>query len=69
MIDFIVCWNETHPDDRITISVELENHAKKNVSLVENADFVFLSKDYSQFMGWSTKENALQAIRTYVSQR
>lgn len=69
MIDFIVGWNESHPADRITISVELENHAKKNVSLVKNADVVFLSKDYSQFMGWNTKENALQSIREFVNQR
>lgn len=69
MIDFIACWNGAHPDDRITISVELENHAKKNVSLVEHADYVFLSKDFSVFMGWNTKENALQSIREYVKQR
>lgn len=69
MISSIVDWNASRPDNRIIISVELENHSKNNVNLLENADVVFLSKDYSQFMGWNEKEVALETIRSFAANR
>lgn len=69
MIEFVLQWNESHMEKRITISVELENLAKKNITLVEHADFVFLSKDYAQLMGWMTKEIAIQNLRHFVKKK
>lgn len=66
MIDSILEWNKSHPDERITISVELETRSKKTIVLVEHADFVFIGKDYSELMGWNTKEMTVESIRKYV---
>lgn len=66
MIDSIVQWNVQHPDQRIVISVELENRTEKNLTLVADADYVFLSKDFSELMGWTSKEVAIHNLRKYV---
>lgn len=65
MIDSIVQWNSKH-DERIVISVELENRSKKNLSLVSDADYVFVSKDFAELMGWKTKEDTIQNLKEYV---
>ncbi|XP_031634393.1 ketohexokinase-like [Contarinia nasturtii] len=66
MIDSIVQWNAEHPDQRITISVELENRTEKNLPLVADADYVYLSKDFAEIMGWMSKEVAIHNLRKYV---
>lgn len=69
MMESILQWNDSHPDERITISIELENRSKKNINLVKHADYVFISKDYAEFLGWNTKETTLESLRKYVKQR
>lgn len=69
MIDSVVQWNIKHPDQRIVISIELENRAEKNLSLVKDADFVFLSKDFAELMGWMSKEVAIHSLRKYVKKQ
>lgn len=66
MIDSIVQWNVKNPDKYIVISVELENRSEKNLILVKDADYVFLSKDFAELMGWSSKEVAIHSLRKYV---
>lgn len=66
MIDAVTQWNKVNADTRITISVELENRAEKNIELIGDADFVFLSKDFANLMGWLTKEVAIHNLRKYV---
>lgn len=70
MIDHVDDWNKNennrHP---ITISVELENLAVKNIELVEKADVIFLSKDYACLMNWNTKEVAIHNLRIYVKKK
>lgn len=69
MIDSILEWNVKHPDQRIVVSIELENRTEKNLALVKDADYVFLSKDYSEFMGWKSKEVAIHNLRKYVKKQ
>lgn len=69
MIDSILEWNEKHPDQRIVVSVELENRTEKNLPLVKDADFVFLSKDFAELMGWMSKEVAIHNLRKYVKKQ
>ena len=66
MIDSVLQWNSKHPDQRITISVELENQTKMNLPLAQDADYVFLSKDFAKLMGWMSKEVAIQSLRKFV---
>lgn len=66
MIDSIVQWNAANPDKYIVISVELENRSEKNVVLVPNADYVFLSRDFAELMGWMSKEVGIHNLRKYV---
>lgn len=66
MIDAIVQWNSEHTDQCIVISVELENRNKNNLMLVTDADFVFLSRDFAELMGWMSKEVAIHNLRKYV---
>lgn len=69
MTDLVVEWNENNPNERITLSVELENLAKKNIDLIAKADVVFLSKDFAILMGWLTKEVAIHNLRKFVQKR
>lgn len=69
MIDSIVRWNDEHSEQRITISVELENRTEKNLALVKDADYVFLSRDFAELMGWMSKEVAIHNLRKYVKQQ
>lgn len=69
MIDLVVQWNEKNPNNTITLSVELENQAEKNIDLATDADIVFLSKDFAKLMGWQTKEVAIHNLRKYVKQQ
>lgn len=69
MIDSIVQWNNEHPSQRIVISIELENRTEKNLPLVKDADFVFLSRDFAELMGWMSKEVAIHNLRKYVKQQ
>lgn len=69
MIDSIVEWNAKHHEQRIVVSVELENRTDKNLQLVKEADFVFLSKDFAEFMGWMSKEVAIHSLRKYVKKQ
>lgn len=66
MIDSIIEWNTANPDKYIVISVELENRNEKNLELVKDADFVFLSRDFAELMGWMSKEVAIHNLRKYV---
>lgn len=66
MINSILKWNSEQPDQRITISVELENRTEKNLPLVQDADYVFLSKEFADLMGWTSKETAIHNLRKYV---
>lgn len=66
MIESVVRWNVKHPAQRIVISVELENRTGKNLPLVKDADYVFLSKDFAEIMGWMSKEVAIHNLRKYV---
>lgn len=66
MIDSVISWNATHTEQRIVISVELENRTEKNLPLVKNADYVFLSKDFAELMQWTSKEVAIHNLRKYV---
>lgn len=66
MIDSVVTWNSEHPEQHIVISVELENRTEKNLPLITDADFVFLSKDFAELMQWNTKEMAIHNLRKYV---
>lgn len=69
MIDSIVQWNTANPDQYIVISAELENRNEKNLVLVADADFVFLSRDFAELMGWNGKEVAIHNLRKYVKKR
>lgn len=66
MIDSILAWNAKNPNDRIVISVELEHLKKDILSLVKDADVVFLSRDYAELMQWTSKEVAIHNLRKYV---
>lgn len=66
MIELVALWNKIENKPNVTISVELENLAPKNVHLAEQADVVFLSKDYACMMGWTNKEVAVHNMRKYV---
>ena len=66
MIDSILQWNFEHPDQRITVSVELENRNETNLLLAQDADYVFLSKDFAELVGWMSKEVAIHNLRKYV---
>lgn len=66
MIDSILAWNAKNPTDRIVISVELEHLKKDILSLVKDADVVFLSRDYAELMQWTSKEVAIHNLRKYV---
>lgn len=66
MIDSIIQWNEANPDKYIVISVELENRNEKNLQLVPDADYVFLSRDFAELMGWMSKEVGIHNLRKYV---
>lgn len=69
MINSVLQWNSEHPDQYITISVELENRSEKNLPLVKHADHVFLSKDFAELMGWMSKEVAIHNLRKYVKKK
>lgn len=69
MIDSVVEWNAIHSENHIVISVELENRTEKNLSLVKEADFVFLSRDFAELMQWTSKEVAIHNLRKYVKKR
>lgn len=69
MINSVLQWNSEHPDQCITISVELENRSEKNLPLVQHADYVFLSKDFAELMGWMSKEVAIHNLRKYVKNK
>lgn len=66
MIDSILAWNAKNPTDRIVISVELEHLKKDILSLVKDADIVFLSRDYAELLQWTSKEVAIHNLRKYV---
>lgn len=66
MVDSVLQWNAKNPDLRIIISVELEVWNEEIFPLAQTADFVFMSKDFAQFMGWMTKEVAIQNLTKYV---
>lgn len=66
MIDSILAWNAKNPTERIVISVELEHLKKDILSLVKDADIVFLSRDYAELMQWTSKEVAIHNLRKYV---
>lgn len=66
MIELVVLWNKIENKPNITISVELENLKEANLCLIEQADFVFLSKDFACMMGWTNKELAVHNLRKYV---
>lgn len=66
MIDSVVEWNAKHPEHCIVISIELELKTEKNLSMVKEADFVFLGKDFAEFMQWNSKEVAIHNLRKYV---
>lgn len=66
MIDSILTWNAKNPTDRIVISVELEHLKKDILSLVKDADIVFLSRDYAELLQWTSKEVAIHNLRKYV---
>lgn len=68
MIDSVLQWNYKHPDERIVVSVELENRTEKNLPLVKEVDYVFLSRDFAELMGWMSKEVAIHNLRKYVKQ-
>lgn len=69
MIDSVLEWNVENPEQYIVISVELENRTEKNLPLVKEADFVFLSKDFAELMGWMSKEVAIHNLRKYVKKQ
>lgn len=69
MIDSVLEWNVKNPKQRITVSVELENRTEKNLPLVKDVDFIFLSKDFAELMGWMSKEVAIHNLRKYVKQQ
>lgn len=69
MIDSVLEWNAKHAEHQIVVSVELENRTEKNLLLIKDADYVFLSKDYSEFMGWMSKEVAIHNLRKYVKKQ
>lgn len=66
MIASVVQWNATNPNKYIVISVELENRNETNLELVSHADYVFLSRDFAELMGWMSKEVAIHNLRKYV---
>lgn len=69
MINSVVEWNYAHPDQSIIISIELEIGTKDELQFVLDADYVFLSKDFSQVMGWTSKETAVHNLRKYVKKK
>lgn len=69
MIDSVHEWNAANPEQYIVISVELENRTEKNLPLIKEADFVFLSKDFAELMGWMSKEVAIHNLRKYVKKQ
>lgn len=69
MIESVMEFNGKNPDQRIVVSVELENRSEKNLQLVKDADYVYLSKDFAEMMGWNSKEVAIHNLRKYVKKQ
>lgn len=69
MIELITLWNKIENKPNITISVELEKLSPRLIILVEQADVVFLSKDYAIQMGWKNKEEAIENLQKEVKER
>ncbi len=66
MIESVVLFNRassTQPSDRITISVDLEKLCVENLSLVNFADVVLISKDFAIHLGYENKTVAVHGFR------
>ena len=65
MIDIVEEFNAAQsPKDRIVISVELEKPRKSLMQLLDKADVVFTSKDFAQFLGFSTPCETVRSLRS-----
>lgn len=62
MISLVHQWNATN--HKIMISVEFESPIKENLVLAENADVIFVGKEFANYFGY-TKESVLYAIQKY----
>lgn len=47
----------------VTISVEFETLSAANLILAEHADVIFVSKDYANLIGFTSKESAVYGMQ------
>lgn len=67
MIDSIEEFNAAQsPKDRIVVSVELEKPRKSLMQLLDKADVVFTSKDFAQFLGFSSPYETVRSLRSKI---
>lgn len=63
MIAVVDAFNETRiDDDKIVISIELEKKHEDSIKLLHSADFVIISKDLAQFLGFDSASTAVKEL-------
>ncbi|XP_041466928.1 ketohexokinase-like isoform X2 [Lytechinus variegatus] len=64
MIAMIEMYNKSRTDSKpITISLEAEKSRNVTHSLLQKGDFVFISKDYSMYMGFNSADECLNGVK------
>lgn len=64
MMESVVAFNkDKDKSDRITISLDLEKLQIENLSLVDFADVVILSKEFAMHLGCDNKTTAVHSFR------
>lgn len=68
MIDIVEEFNSAQSSkDRIVVSVELEKPRKSPMQLLDKADVVFTSKDFAEFLGFSSPYETVKSLRSKLS--
>lgn len=68
MIDIVEEFNSAQSSKgRIVVSVELEKPRKSPMQLLDKADVVFTSKDFAQFLGFSSPYETVKSLRSKLS--
>lgn len=70
MMESVVAFNkEKEKSEKITISLDIENLQTGNLSLVNFADVVILSKDFAKHLGYQNKITAVNSFRQLTRSR
>lgn len=58
---------ENNPENRILISLDLEKIGNDNLTLVNYADYVFVGKDFAEYLGCTNKKEGCYKLKSLVT--